>query len=126
MRIAITFLNERISPVFDVARNLLVLDMQEGAVVSERRERFVSDQPPRKAALLAALEVRTLICGAISKPMAGLIGTYGIAIIPFIAGNVQEVIDAYLSGRLPDAAFAMPGCSRPRRMHRGRRRQRAL
>ncbi len=122
MKVAITVWNDRISPVFDVARNLLVLDIEKGSITGKRREIFIGDQSSHKASLLAGLKIQTLICGAISQPLAGLIGTYGIKTISFISGDVEDVLAAYLAGKLSHSKFTMPGCRRSRRM-RARSRQ---
>jgi ABC-type phosphate/phosphonate transport system substrate-binding protein len=34
----------------------------------------------------------------------------GIQVKPFVAGDLREVIQAWLSGNLEQDAFAMPGC----------------
>jgi hypothetical protein len=38
------------------------------------------------------------------------VAAYGIRLIPFVAGDLREVIRAWLGGKLECDAFAMPGC----------------
>ncbi|MEW5803302.1 MAG: NifB/NifX family molybdenum-iron cluster-binding protein [bacterium] len=109
MRAALAIWNERISPVFDVSRQILVLDIENGKILA-RREETLDDDPVRKAGSLARLKVETLLCGAISKPLAGILAAYGIRTISFISGNCDEVILAFLAGDLPNPQMAMPGC----------------
>ncbi len=115
MRIAISIWNARIAPVFDVSRRLMLADVENGILVARRVEHFAGDQPVHKTTKLSELNVQVLICGAISQPLAEVLSIYGIIIIPFIAGDIEEVLTAYLGGKLPHPSFAMPGCCRRRR-----------
>ncbi|MDJ0831383.1 MAG: NifB/NifX family molybdenum-iron cluster-binding protein [Desulfobacterales bacterium] len=115
MRIAISIWNARIAPVFDVSRQLMLADVENGILVARRVEHFAGDQPVHKTTKLSELNVQVLICGAISQPLAEVLSIYGVVIIPFIAGDVEEVLMAYLGGKLPHPSFAMPGCCRRRR-----------
>lgn len=112
MKAAITVWNNRISPVFDVARNLVVLEIENNSIKQKSLEMFPSDQPERKAIRMRELGVNTLICGAISRYVARLISVHRIEIIPFISGETDVVIQAFLSGQLPNPRLMMPGCCR--------------
>jgi predicted Fe-Mo cluster-binding NifX family protein len=114
MKVAITVWRNRISPVFDVARNIIILDVEKGKVLQERSESFSNDQPEHKAVRLQQLMVKTLICGAISKLQAHQISSHQIELIPFISGEIEDVIKAFLSGNLPNSKLMMPGCCRSR------------
>jgi predicted Fe-Mo cluster-binding NifX family protein len=110
MRVALTIWEDRVSPVFDTARAAVLADIEEGKLVVQREEIFPSDSAQEKVARLRALGVDTLICGAISRPLAEMLGAAGIRVVPFVAGGAKEVLAAYLSGDLPTRSFAMPGC----------------
>lgn len=110
MKAAITVWNNRISPVFDVARNLVVLEIENNSIKQRSLEVFPSDQPEKKAIRMKELGISTLICGAISKYVARLISVHRIEIIPFISGETDVVIKAFLSGQLPNPGMMMPGC----------------
>jgi predicted Fe-Mo cluster-binding NifX family protein len=111
MKVALATWNGRISPVFDVARQVLMLDVEDNRVVARHEESLPGTDPRDQAGRLAALAPHTLICGAISQPLAGFLAVMNIRIIPFTAGAVEEVIAAWLAGALPNPALAMPGCS---------------
>lgn len=122
MKVALTVWNGRISPVFDVSRMILVLDIHDGVVTGRREESIEGIDPAQKAGKIAQWQVRELICGAISQSLAGRFAAYGIRTIPFVAGDAEEVIEAYLARKLPNRSMAMPGCRRGgRRRLRGRR-----
>jgi len=110
MRVAIPIWQESVSPVLDVARMVVLADIEAG-VVKRRRLEPVSDTGVlARATRLRALAVDALICGAVSRPLEQALVSSGIQVIPHVCGNVDEVLDAYLAGHLRDRAFLMPGC----------------
>jgi predicted Fe-Mo cluster-binding NifX family protein len=119
MRVAIPSWNDRVSPVFDAARRLVVVDVENGVEQTRRQETLQEEFPTRRVRQLAQLGVNVLICGAISRPLAALLAASGITVIPWTAGPVNEVLVAYLAGRLPDARWLMPGCGGRRQRRRG-------
>ncbi len=118
MRIALAVWKERISPVFDVSRQILILTIKNESVAGKRKKTIANDDPVHRASMLAELKIQTLICGAVSRPLANMLAAYGIRMIPFIAGEVDEVIAAYLAGNLPNPAMSMPGCCGQHRLFR--------
>jgi predicted Fe-Mo cluster-binding NifX family protein len=111
VRAAFASWNDRIAPVFDAARWIQLVETEDGLIVSQNQTSVESDIPNQKAARLAELEVGILVCGAISRHLQDVIRAYGIEVISFKAGNLQDVIRAWLCGRLAGSAdYAMPGC----------------
>jgi predicted Fe-Mo cluster-binding NifX family protein len=110
MRVAIAIWRDRISPVFDVSREILVLDIVGNAIEKEAFEMLENDNPVHKISKLMGLHVGTLICGAISNLLAEMIASQGIEIIPFTCGKIPDVINAFIKSALPDKRFSMPGC----------------
>ena len=119
MKAAFAHWDNRIAPVFDIAQLIHVAEARSGRIVGETEEVLANDLPLHKAIRLAELGVGTLVCGAISRPLHAMVAAYGIRVIPFVAGDLGEVIQAWLSGGLKGDAFAMPGCC-------GRRRRRGV
>ena len=122
MRVAIPAHSGRISPVFDAAGHLLVIDIHNG---EERgRNELVMQEPEslRRARWVAGLGVNVLICGAISWPLAALLESAGVRVISRKCGPVEEVLRAFMSGGLSEDAFVMPGCRGRQRRKRGGRR----
>lgn len=118
MKTAFAYWDNRIAPVFDIARQIHVVEAESGRIVAETGEALADDLPVQKVIRLAELGVGTLVCGAISRPLHAMVAAYGIQVIPFVAGDLSEVIQAWLSGNLERDTFAMPGCC-----GRGRRRR---
>ena len=121
MKAAFAHWDHRIAPVFDIARRIHVAEAESGRIVAETEEVLADDMPVRKALRLAELGVGTLVCGAISRPLHEIVAAYGIHVIPFVAGDLSEVIQAWMSGGLEGNDFAMPGCC-----GRGRGRRRGI
>ena len=112
MKTAFAYWDDRIAPVFDIARRIQVVEADSGRIVAETGEVLADDLPVQKAHRLAELGVGTLVCGAISRPFLEMVAAYGIRVIPFVAGDLSDVIEAWLSGNLESDAFIMPGCWR--------------
>lgn len=115
MNVALTTWENRISPVFDSAGMVLVVQIENGAVVGRNYKPLDSASPFSRALTLSKLGVNVLICGAISRFFANMIEAQGIRIVPFVTGDVNQVLDAYLGGWLHQPSFQMPGCGMKRR-----------
>lgn len=95
MKTAFAYWDDRIAPVFDVASRICLAEVKDGRVVGETRETLDSELPAQKALRLAELGVDTLVCGAISRPLHEIVLGYGIQVIPFVAGDLREIIKAW-------------------------------
>ena len=110
MKIAVSVWEGRVSPVFDTASRLLVLEAEKTDDAS-RFEVFLDEQTcSRKCSRIQALGVEVLICGAISRYFQGILTAAGIRVIPWVCGVVTEVVDAYMDGTLSRPRYLMPGC----------------
>lgn len=125
MNIAIPMLEDRVSPVFDVAGSVLLIELDGGQEIRRRTFELQSRDLVRRAAEVSRQGVGVLICGAISRPLEAMLLSAGIRVIPQTCGEVQEVLQAFIAGRLNDNAFLMPGCCGRRRHGCGRIRRRA-
>lgn len=113
MKIAVSVWEGRVSPVFDTASRLWVLDAEETGEAS-RFEVFLDEQTcSRKCSRIQVLGVKVLICGAISRYFQGILSASGIRVIPWVCGAASEVVNAYMDGTLFQPRYLMPGC-RPR------------
>lgn len=108
MRIAITTLNGRVSPLFDSASRLLVAELDRNRECSRFETAISEPFLYSKVMRLRELGAETLICGAISEQGASMITTAGIELIPWISGQVEEVLQAFLEGNLFDTQVIMP------------------
>ena len=123
MKIAIPHWQGRVSPVFDVAGNVLVVEICDGVENSREDVTLDAEDPQLRAARLAQTGADLLICGAISWPLEMALSAAGIDVIPQTCGDVEQVLAAFAKGQLQQDAFLMPGCCGRRRQFRARRRR---
>jgi len=122
MRVAIPHWQGRVSPVFDVAGQMLVVDVAEGREQARQNVGLEAEQPQARASRLVRHGATVLICGAISWPLERALSAAGIEVIPQTCGDVEQVLAAFINGQLQQDAFLMPGCcGRRRRFQVGRR-----
>jgi predicted Fe-Mo cluster-binding NifX family protein len=112
MRILIPQWQGRISPVFDVAANFLVIDVESGHEIRREERRLADTGSLARIFEFLRFGADTLICGAISAPAEVRLAAAGVRVISFTCGMVDDVLAAYLKGELAHPGFAMPGCQR--------------
>ncbi|RJP22127.1 MAG: hypothetical protein C4520_08700 [Candidatus Abyssobacteria bacterium SURF_5] len=115
MKVAFPVWQSRISPVFDTAEHLVILEVEEGHEVARMEYPIIGLPPAQRAKRLEELEVDSLICGAVSRHLANMLKANGIEVIPWISGAVDDVLPRYLNGLPLDGPFLMPGCNRQNR-----------
>lgn len=108
-KVGVTVWGRRISPVFDAAQTLLVVELAAGNLVDSRQVQLTPGRTDEVIGLLRESGVKTLICGAISAEPARKIEDSGIRLISFIAGKTEQVL-AWYGGGGPIAGYQMPGC----------------
>ncbi len=67
MKIAITVWGNRISPVYDCAKTLMITQIENGKIVGQVSEGFNPKNSTQIASILNNLEINILICGAITE-----------------------------------------------------------
>lgn len=117
MRTAFPYWRSRLAPVFDTARQLRLVESAAAAITGQSDETLPDTQPSLKILQLVELNVDTLVCGAISRPLREMAAAHGIAVIPFIAGELDDIVSSWVAGCLETGACAMPGCRRGRGRH---------
>jgi hypothetical protein len=110
MKAAFTVWNDRIAPLFDVARQIYVVESDDGHIIDQQRVALGSDVPAVKpgsslkwASAPWSVEQSPVRCKAWST-------AYGIELVSFINGDLQAVVDAWQNNALSGSAFLMPGC----------------
>lgn len=121
MKVAIPVFRERVSPVFDTAAHLRVLEFDGPRETSRYHLEIKSGSLPGRVDVLSTNGVDVLLCGAVSRPLFDMLELAGIRVEPFLSGTVDSVLRAYAEDRLSDPRFRMPGCCERRRRRAGRR-----
>ena len=120
MKIAIPMFNSRVSPRFDFASKMLVATVEGTKVVDRENYSLINLNPIRRSSLLYELGVNVLICGGINNFSQRLITGNGIDVIPMVQGEVEEVLNLFINGKLH--ASIMPIIPGRRNMrHSGKR-----
>jgi predicted Fe-Mo cluster-binding NifX family protein len=112
MRIAIPVWEDNISPVFDTALKLLVINIDNGREESRFFYHIDEEDITQKCQRIKKLELDTLICGAVSQPFLKMLLSSGLDVIQEISGPAEDVLKAYLGGTIFQPRFLMPGCRR--------------
>lgn len=110
MKTAFAYWENRIAPVFDTARDLLLVESEEERITREERLPLADEPPLARTLRLVELGIETLVCGAISRALQEMLLAYGIRVRGFVAGDLHEVVSAWLEGKMNQEVFAMPGC----------------
>jgi len=113
-RVAIPDWNGQVSPVFDVAARVLVVDLEGGRELRRQITLLSGLTPAGRVLRLEALGVDTLVCGAISRPLEELAGAHGISVVALVSGSVDTVERIMAEGRPIPEACLLPGCRQPR------------
>jgi predicted Fe-Mo cluster-binding NifX family protein len=108
-KVAIPIFQSRVSPVLDSCRHMLLIDMEQGNDM--KRERVYLDEMSlaERCGLFAKLDVTIVICGGVSEVFANMLMGANIRLINGIAGEIDDVITAFLEERLDKPQFYMPG-----------------
>jgi len=124
MKLAMPVWNNCVSTVLDFSDCLLVVDFESGTINGRSMTDFAGNMIMEKVARLRELDIQVLLCGAVSRPLERMIMASGIEIIPFLRGRVDDVLNAYFSGRLLEPGFMLPGCRQGSGLGRGMGRRR--
>ncbi len=109
MRLAVPIWENKVSPVLDTARNLLVLETGVAQLSSRFEIHPVELSLYRRCALIRDLEIEVIICGAVSRQFAVMLTASGIQMVSGISGPVGKVVEAYFDGSLAASGLFLPG-----------------
>lgn len=111
MKIAIPVWQNRVSPLFDSSAHLLLAESSGRQILKQEITSVESLSLFQRINLLEKLHIDVFICGGITRPILDNIRNKNIKVIPFVCGNVEELLNALLKGRDIESSFAMPGKS---------------
>ena len=126
MRLAIPVWDGRISPVLDVAREVLFVDLEQGKIQNRNTVYLGNKTPTERAEIFKENGVTEVLCGAVSEYFFRAINNRGIDVVPWVTGRVEDILNAFASGHITDPCFRMPGCHRHGQRACFRRKKRGL
>jgi len=112
--IALPVFQSRIAPVFDSCIRVLLIQIEHQRELARSELNIENLLASERVSTLKRAGVTTLICAGISNVLHAMLESAGIRVTPGIIGQVDEVITAYVSNRLDDSQFCMPGRGRRR------------
>lgn len=110
IRIAISIWNDRVAPVFDVSKKILIIDLEETREINRIEKSMPNEHLLLKAEFLSGLDIQYLICGAVSQTYAHILLSTGINVFSHRCGFVKDLLKAFTQQTLDDQCFRMPGC----------------
>jgi len=110
LKLALTVWGNRISPVFDSARKLCLVEIENNEVVNREYEAIDFKTASDLINILSHHGIDVLICGAISRKFSSIIDASRTKLIPFITGHVDMVLKSYIKNHRNTVKFIMPGC----------------
>lgn len=119
-KVAIPIWENRVSPVLDTANRLLIIELNGKTEQGREIYNLPVSHIFQRTRYIRELHVNTMLCGALSRPFHRMLVESGIRVYPWLTGEVQDVVNAYLDDNLADARFALPGFNHRRRRCGGR------
>ncbi|WP_136795636.1 NifB/NifX family molybdenum-iron cluster-binding protein [Desulfosediminicola ganghwensis] len=107
MKVAVTVWGKRISPVFDAASTLLIVEVDNGVQRGGTFLKCICENTAGVIRTLRAADIEVLITGAICREAADSLEAAGVRLIPFVAGRVDHVLADFLEGK------SLTGCRMP-------------
>ena len=93
----------RISPRLDFAESLNLFKVKSGKVMEIEIIKFIAHNRLERINMLVGLKPDIIICDGISQITRDKLTQENIIVIPWIHGEIREVIDMFLSGKLQAA-----------------------
>lgn len=102
MRVAISYWQNCIAPVFDVSENMLLIDIVNNQVTGSVSTNLDSGLPFLRAKNLSEWDVDVLLCGAILQTSRMAIAGQNIKIISYVFGSWEDTLLLFINGQLDD------------------------
>ncbi|MFT6927760.1 MAG: putative Fe-Mo cluster-binding NifX family protein [Psychromonas sp.] len=118
MKVALLTAQSRVAPVFEVASTWLMINATPGESSICSSHHFTTQNEIQMANELVVKNIELLICGAIPYYLEKQLINQGCEVFGFIAGEVDQVIEAHHLNLLDNPKFKMPGCQK--RKQRGK------
>ncbi len=100
MKIAIPVFNSRISPRFDCAQEMLLVDIADGKIVAQWKISIDGLSAIEKNRTMLNLGVDTLICGGIDHHSMQWLKYHDLLVYAWLSGDVQDILTCFLTGGL--------------------------
>ncbi len=113
--LAIPVFRARVAPVLDWCSKIILIPEEGADAASSLQIDVMEEDTFRLMRTLQEKGTKTLICGALSPEMLYYGQSIGLRIIHGIAGDIEEVLQAYRKQKLDEPKYWLPGCRGQRR-----------
>lgn len=110
MCIAIAAYQDRIVSLFESSEKFVIIYSPSYDIKHAKSINVSNNAFTELIQLLKTNKIEILICGAIRGCVRQQIEAHNIKVIPWITGDIQNVVQAFLSDNLFSSSFLMPGC----------------
>jgi len=100
MKIAIPAFHSKVSPRFDTAQELVLLEVIDGNVINRERQPLQAYSAAGKIKKLLEEDVDTLICGGIDRLSRQQIGLNRIEVYSWVTGEINDAVSCFLRNGL--------------------------
>ena len=100
MKVAIPRFEEEVAPCFEYSADIAIFTIRGRKVVAQKGFPLQSRDVFDRFRLLRDQQVKTLICGGVQDFFEDLLRANGIRVISWVSGNVDELLDLFIRGRL--------------------------
>ena len=122
MIIAIPVTGGNISPFFDYANKLMIIELGENNKIEKKSINNITNLPGHsRIHYLAHNKVNVLICAGISRFLYRLANMHEIKVLSGVMGETDIIISAFLTNKLNNHNFWMPGACQHRKKWQHRR-----
>jgi len=126
-RIIMPIWGSRISPVFDTAREFLIVEADDKRIVQRTMQSIPAEKvelPWSLVNIVLSWQPQLIVCGAISQPFIHAFEGAEVELFAWLTGEIEPVLSAILGERWTLNDFLMPGCLPYRSIGRCWRQQR--
>ena len=100
MRIAIPTFEHRVSPRFDCAPFIVIVDIARGEVVQREALSTSAWESDQRIRMLVERGVNVVVCGGVDRVSAQSLVDAGVEVCSGVSGECQQALRSLLEGRL--------------------------
>ncbi|MFT9055495.1 MAG: NifB/NifX family molybdenum-iron cluster-binding protein [Ethanoligenens sp.] len=102
MKIAITTDGDKVFQHFGQCRTFTLFEIEDGSIIGKELIDASQHGHAALADFLTNSGVNVVICGGIGEGARRMLAAVGIELLSGMDGNIEEIVKAYLSGKLTD------------------------
>jgi predicted Fe-Mo cluster-binding NifX family protein len=121
MIVSVSNWKDDIAVTFDFSNSIKIYQLFGNQWELIKEERFNSKESETVVESLKRHDVKILLCGAISKKMLEILEKNSIKVIPFLRGNIDDVLRLFEHSNLDRSSCYLPGFKKVRGYGRRRR-----